>query len=301
MAASFADAASRSRAIVEARTSGISTGMSRNASVSAGSPATPVCTLDITPPSKSALCAIVTPRRQSSGASASALKPVTTWMRATPAPLRLATTQPITVSSPNGSSGLNSPMRDDRPAASTIAATAERKARPGMGSVLLPPCRRGPFRVHPVLLQDLFDLQPAVEDHAGAALGLEGRVETDHVLAIDPAIFFRHRALEPAGELFDHHVEARIHGLALVGAAAVEAEDAAPAGQAAAIESAAHADGKAGHRAHEVGIVSAHGFERQLCQNVAAGVALEHELRDAEGFVSHGEPFRNDQPASMRR
>ena len=127
----------------------------------------------------------------------------------------------------------------------------------------------------------------------------EDGVEIDHVLAIDAAVFVGHRLFEPAGELFDHHVEARMHGLALFGAAAIEAEHAAPPGQASAIQAPSHADGETGHRTHQVRIIAADGFERQLRQNVPAGVALEHELGDAKEFVSHDAPPR-DVPARLR-
>ncbi len=126
---------------------------------------------------------------------------------------------------------------------------------------------------------------PAVENDAGAALLLEGRVEIDDLLAIDPAVFRGHFALEPARELFNHDVETRVSRLIYVRAAAIKPKNAAPARERAAIEALAHAQRQAGHGADEIGIVARLLLKRQFHEDVAARIAFEQQLGDAEGLL----------------
>ena len=216
---------------VEARMSGASTGDSRKASTSAGSEATPACTLENMPLAKSGLRASTTSSAASSGASASALKPATTWMRRTPASRKLATTWPISVRPPKGSSGLNAPMREEKPAASTTATTC---GGVGLGAArrhlaLAPGGRRRRGEVDLVLGEDLLDLLPGLEDEAGQRCCFSAGSKLIMSLQSIAAELVGHDPREPARVSLDHHVEVGVRALVVFGAAAVEAEDAAAA------------------------------------------------------------------------
>jgi hypothetical protein len=76
--------------------------------------------------------------------------------------------------------------------------------------LFLPSVLRRLRHIHPMLGEDFLGLFPAVENDAGATLLLEGWIEMDDFLAIDPAEFLFHGAFEPAGEFFEHNVKARI-------------------------------------------------------------------------------------------
>ena len=150
--------------------------------------------------------------------------------------------------------------------------------------VLLPGGWRFLRDVHLVLGEDLLGPLPAVENDARAALLLEGRVEIDDLLAIDAAVFSGHFALEPGRELFNHDVETRMARLIYVRAAAIKPKHAAPARERTAIEALAHAKRQAGHGADEIGIVARLLLKRQFHEDVAARIAFEKQLGDAEGI-----------------
>src|SRR5579863_4850572 len=255
------------------RTRGTSAGRMNAACVDDPRALAPATTEEYIPCSHCALSTERAPQRSASGRNSPPRFPRTTTISSMPASQKSVMARSSTARPARSSNGLRRPMREEAPAASTMAARL---------------FDTGALDVIVVFREDLLQARQAFGDDARTARHLVAHVVVHDFGALYASVSLGVLGFEPFDKLVEHGGEPFVRCRVRRSPAGVQAEQATSSGKHATGFAGVHAAQQAGHGAHQVLILFALGFEGQRNENLAALVALEGHVHYSQRVIVHG-------------